>query len=278
MTRNLIVNADDFGLSESVSRGIIKAHRDGILTSTTFMVNFPWAAEVAPMLREAPDLGVGVHLNITTGEPLLPAAKVPSLVNAQGSFCRGLLHLRLRVSPDDVRREWAAQVEKAISLLDRPPTHLDTHRFLQAFPVFAQVMAEVARTYKIPAVRCLYPDMFPTGTFGALDPAGYLFRRYIPRSLSVLAGAGLKYPHRTLGGDFDLPGLLQRLEQAGEGVTEIISHPGELDDRARSLSSLQEQRQVELAAVIAPEARRKVEELGLRLVTFRALTDAGFAD
>ncbi|HLN62643.1 MAG TPA: ChbG/HpnK family deacetylase, partial [Symbiobacteriaceae bacterium] len=131
MARCLIVNADDFGLSESVSRGIIAAHRQGILTSTTFMTNFPWAPEMAPMLAEAPSLGVGVHLNLTTGEPVLAPEQVPTLVDGRGRFVKSMLHLLTRVEMSQVRAEWSAQVEKGIQLLGRLPTHLDTHRYLQ---------------------------------------------------------------------------------------------------------------------------------------------------
>lgn len=271
MSRYLIVNADDFGLSEAVSRGIIKAHREGILTSTTFMVNFPWAAEMAPMLKEAPDLGVGVHLNLTTGAPVLPAERVPTLVNGQGQFSKDLVHLRFRVDLADVRREWCAQVERGIALLGGPPTHLDTHRYLQGFPGYAAVLVEVARTYHIPAVRCLYPgsDLIPPGTFRAWNPAALVVNRYLKQSAAVIAKSGLAYPTSIMAGDFDLAQLIEKLQRVGDGVTEIVTHPGSVDDQLRALSSLVEQREVELAALTDPGARRVVADQGLQLVSFR---------
>ncbi len=271
MPRYLIINADDFGLSEAVSRGIIRAHREGILTSTTFMVNFPWAHEMAAMLREAPDLGVGIHLNLTTGTPVLPPSAIPTVVNREGRFSKALLHLRFRVNLEEARREWSAQVEKGIELLGRLPTHLDTHRYLQGYPGFAAVLVEVARKYRIPAVRCLYPDMTPVGALRRWSPTGLVMDRYLRRSAAVMATAGVRCPDASIAGDFDLPLLLDRLAKVGEGVTEFVTHPGEVDDRLRSLSSLVEQRQVELAALTAPEARRRVEELGIRLVSFAHL-------
>lgn len=272
MARNLIVNADDFGLTEGVSRGIIRAHREGILTSTTFMVNFPWAAEMAPMLKEAPDLGVGVHLNLTTGQPVLPPEQVPSLVDGKGRLSKSLLHIHLRVRTEDARKEWSAQVEKAIRLLGRRPTHLDTHRYLQGFPALAQVMVEVARTYKIPAVRCLYPGPeVDQNMYSRWHPASYLVPRVLRRSVAVLAASGIAYPDAAMAGDFDLVGLLGKLGRVGEGVTELVTHPAIVDDHLRSLSSLQEKREAELAALTAPEARRKVEERGIRLVSFAHL-------
>lgn len=272
MARYLIVNADDFGLSEGVSRGIIRAHREGILTSTTFMVNFPWAAEMAPLLQEAPDLGVGVHLNLTTGTPVLPLEQVPSLVSRAGRLSKSLLHIQFRIRPEDARREWSAQVEKAFRLLGRLPTHLDTHRYLQGFPALAQVMAEVARSYRIPAVRCLYPGSeVDQNMYARWHPASFLVPRVLRRSVAVLARSGVACPDAAMAGDFDLPGLLGKLDRVTDGVTELVTHPALVDERLRSLSSLQGQREVELAALTSPEARQKVAERGIQLVSFAHL-------
>lgn len=268
MTRFLIVNADDFGLSPGVSRGIIQAHRDGILTSTTFMVNFPWAAQMAPLLEEAPSLGVGVHLNLTTGAPVLPPDQVPTLVGRDGQFARSAWRILARIRPAEARREWAAQVEKGIALLGRTPTHLDTHRYLQGYPPLCEAMLAVAKEYGIKAVRILYPQFVPAGAFRRWNPAGFLVDRALVRSAATTRQSGLSHPDVTLAGDFDLAGLLQRLSRVGEGVTELVSHPGEVDEVLLGLTSLREQRLVELAALTAPEARRRVEELRIQLVHF----------
>lgn len=268
MTRYLIVNADDFGLTPGVSRGILRAHREGILTSTTFMVNFPWAGEMADLLNEAPDLGVGIHLNITTGSPVLPPEQVPSLVGRNGAFVRSVWRTLTRLQPEEARAEWSAQVEKGMQLLGRTPTHLDTHRFLQAYPPLCEAMLEVARQYGIKAVRILYPEFVPKGEFRRWSPAGFVVDRSLRRSAALTRESGLRYPDQTLAGDFDLKGLLQRLDRAEEGVSELISHPGEVDERLASLTSLREQREVELAALTAPEARQRIEERGIQRIHF----------
>lgn len=269
MERLLIINADDFGLSDGVSSGIIRAHVDGILTSTSYMVNFPWAEELALMLSQAPALGVGVHLNLTTGSPVLPPEQVPSLVDGSGRFSKSLARIQFRIRPEEALREWSAQVEKCRRLLGRPPTHLDTHRYLQGFPGLAKVMVEVAHRYKIPAVRSLYPGPGLDQTmFSRWNPVSLLVNGALQRSLAVVQESGLRHPDFALAGDFDLPRLLRKLDLVGVGVTELVTHPGHLDDRLRSISSLQGQREVELAALTAPEARRQIEHLGIRLVSF----------
>lgn len=268
MSRYLIINADDFGLSPGVSQGIIRAHREGILTSTSFMVNFPWASEMAPLLEAAPGLGVGVHLNLTTGAPILPPASVPSLVGPDGRFRRSPYRLLLRLRLEEARREWSAQVERAIGLLGRTPTHLDTHRYLQAYPPLCEVMLDVARAFQIKAVRILPPAFLPAGFLSPWNPAGYLLQRALHRSAAITRASGLGHPDQTVAGDFDQALLLQRLDQVGDGVTEFVSHPGEVDEPLLSLTSLREQRQVELAALTVPAVRRRVAERGLQLVHF----------
>lgn len=269
--RYLIVNGDDFGLSPAVSRGILEAHRSGILTSTSFMVNFPWAGEMAAMLQDAPDLGVGIHLNLTTGPPVLPPAEVPTLVNSEGRFSRAWMHLRFRVRPEEARREWCAQVERGIRLLGRLPTHLDTHRYLQAHPVFTEILLWVAKHYQIPAVRCLYPDTPAPGSLGRRNLAEALVERYLRRSAEMIAQSGVRCPDAARAGDFDLQTLLRRLAHLPSGVTELICHPGYVDEDLASLSSLAAHREVELAALTAPAARLVIQEQGIRLVNFRHL-------
>jgi predicted glycoside hydrolase/deacetylase ChbG (UPF0249 family) len=268
MTRYLIVNADDFGLTPGVSRGIIRAHREGILTSTTFMVNFPWAADMAQMLQEAPGLGVGIHLNITTGAPVLPPEQVSSLVGPDGRFVRSGWRLLTRVRPEEAQREWTAQVEKGIALLGRTPTHLDTHRFLQGYPPLCEAMLAVAKRFAIPAVRILYPEFVPVGLYRRWTPAGFMVDRSLKRSASLTRESGLRHPDWTLAGDFDTAGLLQRLDRVPEGVTEIVSHPGEVDEPLAALTSLREQREVELKALVDPEVRQRVAAQGIQLIHF----------
>src|SRR3989442_12181882 len=86
--KRLIVNADDFGRSAGVDRGILRAHREGIVTSTTFMANAPRADEAAALARATPTLDVGVHLVLTHDRPLTDPVRIPSLVRADGSFGR----------------------------------------------------------------------------------------------------------------------------------------------------------------------------------------------
>src|SRR5215831_1943854 len=108
----LIVNADDYAMSPGVSRGILEAHARGVVSSTTALVNTSGAAEALAAARVgAPALGLGLHVNLSFGRPVLPPTTVPSLVGGDGGFHAGarLLDAMKRFRADDIRREVAAQ-------------------------------------------------------------------------------------------------------------------------------------------------------------------------
>ncbi|HEY6051995.1 MAG TPA: ChbG/HpnK family deacetylase, partial [Thermoanaerobaculia bacterium] len=116
MSRLLIVNADDYGLTPGVSAGILKAHRDGIVTSTSVLAVAPAFEESAPALRNAPEIGIGVHL-AAVGEdpPLLPSSRVASLVGDGGGFpstWKAFLRRAAKVRPSELAAEFAAQIER----------------------------------------------------------------------------------------------------------------------------------------------------------------------
>src|SRR5499425_154918 len=115
MSRRLIVNADDFGLTQGVSAGILSAHRHGIVTSTTLLATAAIDAEQLAELRDS-GLGVGIHVNLTLGRPLSGGR---SLVDGDGRFVRDAQHAAVRANAGDVEREVTAQIEKFESLVKR---------------------------------------------------------------------------------------------------------------------------------------------------------------
>ena len=175
----LIVNADDFGISEGVNRGIVEAHLKGILTSTTVMANMPAFEQAAQLRRDHPSLAAGVHLNLTAGNPLLPPHQLPSLVDREGHFLGGrrlLLGLTLgRVDLRQAEAELSAQLERAISA-GFSPDHLDSHHHLHCHPMLQPIVVRLAQRYGIRAIRCPVE----------LNPA-----QLIPKPLHDTVGRGL---------------------------------------------------------------------------------------
>lgn len=146
----LIVNADDFGLTRGVNYGIIDAHVNGLVNSATMMMNMPGTEHAVQLAKEYRALGVGVHLVLTAGKPLL--SDVPTLVKEDGSFHSQSTMREGNIDPDDAEREWEAQIEKFLSY-GLTPTHLDSHHHVHALPILHDVLERLARKYRLP-VRC----------------------------------------------------------------------------------------------------------------------------
>ncbi|MGG2094546.1 chitin disaccharide deacetylase [Bacillus sp. S13(2024)] len=147
----LIVNADDFGLTRGVNYGIVDAHVNGLVNSTTMMMNMPEVEHAVQLAKEYKTLGVGVHLVLTAGKPLLP--DVPSLVKEDGSFHSQSTVWEGNIDPHDVQREWTAQIEKFLSY-GLTPTHFDSHHHVHALPILHDVLERLAEKYRVPVRRC----------------------------------------------------------------------------------------------------------------------------
>lgn len=249
--RALIVNADDWNLTGGVSRGILEAHRHGIVTSTTALVNLPPDEAVWAELRATPTLGVGLHFNLTWGRPVLPAEAVPSLVDAEGRFPRDPEAVAARAKPVEARQELEAQVEAFETRFGRRPTHLDSHHHLHRHPPLEEVVIDFARTAGLP--------------LRSQDPAFRARLRWlgVPTPDHFVGDVGVE-PYWTVSR------LLDTLAGLGDGVTELMCHPGRYDE-ALAWSRYGPQREAELAALADPEVRATVERLGIRLLHFGAL-------
>src|SRR5579864_8715047 len=155
--KQLILNADDFGLTRGVNEGIIRAHREGILTSATLMAcgtAFDHAVELAKL---NPRLGIGCHLVLVGGKAVAPLEEIPSLASNDGCLPDSLAAFVARLStgmirPKDLERELRAQILKTRAAgID--PTHLDTHKHTHAHPVVMRALSRVACELGIPRVR-----------------------------------------------------------------------------------------------------------------------------
>src|SRR5215472_13323215 len=127
----LIVNGDDFGFARSVNTGILRGHREGILTSTTIMANGPAFDDAIEIALANPSLGVGCHVAVVDGLPISPPADIPSLLSSDGRLPGTVTELARKlgrvIRVRDVEREIGAQVQRVIDA-GITPTHLDTHK------------------------------------------------------------------------------------------------------------------------------------------------------
>lgn len=249
--RRLIVNADDFGLTEGVTRGILRAHREGLVTSTTVLANLPGPPALDAEAAGAPALGLGLHLNLTWGVPVSPPATVPSLVGADGRFVRDPAAVGGRARPDEVRREAEAQIGAFARRFGRGPTHLDSHHHVHCQSRVMEAVVDVAADARLPLRS---PD------------AG--FREGLRRR-------GVLTPDHFLGGDdpapyWTLERLLHQLASLPLGLTELMCHPGYFDETL-AYSRYGPPREAELRALCEPAARVTVERLDIQLCHFGVL-------
>jgi len=274
MTRTLIVNADDFGRTRAVSAGIVHAHLHGLVTTTTAMVNLPGAlADVVQASQQAPTLGLGVHLNITCGRPVLDPADVPSLVGADGSFHTpdALAASSRRPDPADVEREWRAQVlafVKTGAALD----HLDSHHHAALFsPEMWQICLTLAAEYacgvRPPAPREIGDDVlfsrFPHDArrFATGEAWQLLVDRRIPSPERLVT--------RFFARRARLVTLLSILDSVPHGTTEVMCHPGWPDATLLSESGYAREREAELEALTSSRAIRLASRCGILRSTYR---------
>ena len=288
--KRLIVNADDFGWSEAVTGGIIKAHREGILTSTTLMANLPGAeAALERARREAPDLGIGLHLVLTEGRPLA-GKNAAWLTDPAGEFIRALpaLSRLVRSSADAreaVRKEWDAQVRWALDH-DLRPTHLDSHKHVHLMPVLLPIAVDLARRHGIPAIRTtaeirlrglarLLPREWTWQDRVRQRLLTWIGRRWGVQARKTVCEAGLATTDWFFGvratGGMSPDVMLQLLRRAPEGTGELMVHPGLAEAEAGRPTRLARSRPLELAALCDKRVREAARELGWTPVNFKDL-------
>jgi predicted glycoside hydrolase/deacetylase ChbG (UPF0249 family) len=282
MGKQLIVNADDYGRAPGVSRGILKAHREGIVTSTTVMINQPGIDVQLAGALACPDLGIGLHLVFSAWRPVLPPDSVPGLVDRDGMFLdHHTLWARAKEIPvQQLRAELGAQIDRFVSLTGRLPDHLDCHHFVYLYPPFFEVYADLAAEHHLP-LRVPFP---PETDFEAAVRTlpfleGFphdLLRGMIVTNSTQLRAHGLAHPDYFIGTFFGQEALtrdhvLGLLDTLPGGVSELMCHPG-LDDPALGQSSYRAEREAELALLTHPAVRERVEALEIELTTFGALS------
>ena len=275
MTARLIINADDYGRTPEISRGIRYAHLNGIVTSTTCMMNMPGVSSgIALALEETPRLGMGVHLVLTAGKPLLPAAKLPGLTTADGSFLKqdALIRKAPNLYPGIVKEEWRAQIEAFMTAAGKKPTHLDSHHHSSYFtPALITSMLELAREYDLPIRLPIAHGQesysgLPDELVEALsESAPRILEKFQPRSPDAFFASF--YDENATRAEFLR--ILSHL--LPNGSFEIMSHPGFVDETFARESSYNFQRQTELEILTDPIMRQEVEKRGIELISFAQL-------
>jgi predicted glycoside hydrolase/deacetylase ChbG (UPF0249 family) len=234
----LIINADDFGLSRSVNQGIIQAHCEGILTSTTIMANMPYFEEAANLAHQHTDLGVGVHLNIIRGTPLSDPMKVPSLIDNRCFFFNHISKFMFRLflgrlNPEEIRTEYRAQIERVIENGLRP-THIDSEKHHHLLPGLLPIVVELAKYYHIQKIRLIDERPFlyfsPANFINVQYPKATLLSLLSQRYQQQLLKEGIitvdKFYGISVSRRMTLDGVINFLKRLDGGIFEFMCHPG----------------------------------------------------
>ncbi|MGB6973336.1 MAG: ChbG/HpnK family deacetylase [Terracidiphilus sp.] len=279
MTR-LIVNADDFGLTPGVNRAILELHRAGVLTSTTLMARAPATAEAIALARATPTLGVGCHVVLIDGQPVLPASELPTLVDLRtghfhptpGRFLTRLFTGRIRVS--EIEAEATAQIALLQSRGLRI-THIDTHKHTHMFP---PVLRAILRAARKAGIRCIRNPFEPEWAVRATPRASRLrsvevfaLRLLRPYFQRLIDKEGFVTTDGTIAvagtGVLDAAMVRSLMNQLPAGTWELVTHPGYNDaDLAKVRTRLRASREIERSAL---EALR--EFVAIDLISFAAL-------
>ncbi|MBV9587567.1 MAG: hopanoid biosynthesis-associated protein HpnK [Alphaproteobacteria bacterium] len=271
--RRLIVTADDFGRDIAVNEAVERAHRDGILSTTSLMVGAPAAADAVARARRQADLHVGLHLVLIDGDPVLPREELGCLVRCDGRFDDNPLRsgLRFCFRPKACRllaAEIRAQFE-AFRATGLALDHVNAHKHMHLHPTVARLVIEIGRDYGMHAVRLPAESKktlrraFPGERLSSTPPAVAVaaLRRRLRRS-------GLAFNDHVFGiawsGGMTEERVLELLPHLPRGVSEIYSHPA--TDASAAVPGYRPLE--ELAALVSPRVQQLIDELGITLVTY----------
>ena len=266
----LIVNGDDIGMSHAANRASIDAMENGFMTTGTIMVPCPWFPEIAAYARDNPDADFGLHLTHTSEwktykwGPVSNKNEVPGLVNPEGYFWPTTPDVYMHSSPEEVKAEAIAQIEKALAAgID--VTHLDSHMgVLQYHPEYHRVYHALAVDYDLPVRMASQAELTRRGYPGlrpALKAAGILSPDFL-----VFGG-----PER---GESITDYWKRQLSNLQPGVNELFIHAAIDGEELRSMTNSWETRATEHRLFTSdPEIRRIIEERGIILIGYRALRD-----
>ncbi len=278
--RFAIINGDDFGFSRSVNQGIIQAHEQGVLTSTSLMVTGDAAKEAIALARNHPNLAVGLHLVLVCGRAVLPPSQIPHLVDSMGNFSNSSLQAGLRyqfhrAAREELRREIRAQLSK-FRESGLPLSHVDGHLHLHVHPVVLSILVELAQEFDIRVIRLpseelvmnlkldhqgLLTKLVWSGVFGRL-------RRY---GEGLLSSQGISFANKVYGllqtGKMTEEYLLSLIPQIQADLVEIYFHPAVANDR-EPLNGSPGAGAVELAALLSAQVREVLIANGFELTNY----------
>jgi len=288
MTRNLIINADDFGLNSGVNRGIIECHQKGIVTSTTLMVNCPGTKEAAELAKENPELGVGLHFNVTVGQPI--SKRISSLTDKDGFFWpRKQFEKKAvtgKIMPKDIEEELHLQWD-ILESLGITATHIDSHQHVHALPGISSIVLAFAKEKNVPvripqeknimhhvlSLRSIHPKNILTLlrkqllNFYCQHFRRDALKQQVKTNDHFMSIFGFWPPIRTITVD-TYTSLFKKMT---EGTTELMVHPADISTPATSnfTTSITHISMQEMKLLQDPTLKKTIQACSIQLVSYK---------
>ncbi len=265
--RYLIVTADDFGAARCVNEAVEIAHTQGILTAASLMVAGEAVDDAVERAHRLPGLGVGLHIVLADGRPVLPPEKLPALVGPDGQFL-GMIRTAFAIALwPPARRQMRAEVSAQFARFAAtglPLDHVNSHKHFHLHPMIASAIVDAGKRHGLAAMRVPVEP-------GIAGLAAALMRWWAGRLGKRLRRAGLAVNDRVAGlaatGQFDTPRMVKAIDSLADGVTELYCHPATADAYPGSAPGYRYRE--ELAALTAPQARAAVIASGAGHGNFR---------
>jgi hopanoid biosynthesis associated protein HpnK len=284
--RRLIVNADDFGLTPGVNRAIVEAHAEGSVTSATLMANSAAFDNAVSLAKAQTQLGVGCHVVLVNGSPVLPRDEVRGLISSgSGRFAESLYGFALRVATGrtdarEIEAEVSAQLRKLQSA-SIAISHIDTHKHTHVLPQVLRPLLRAARGRGVRAVRNPFEPIRSswlrgyTGMWGQYGKIK-LLHLLAGRFREEVARAGMTTTDGTIGivatGFMDEVLLRRMVEALPEGTWELVCHPGYNDAALKAARTrLRGSRAEELRLLTSPNVREMLARSGVGVISYRDL-------
>lgn len=280
--KELIINADDFGLSHGANKAIIKAWQEGVLTSASLMVGGKAFDEAVELAKANPGLQAGLHLTLVHGCSVLPPSEIPGLVDSEGNFTdnpvlAGMRYFFLKELKKQLQMEIEAQIVR-VKDAGIPLSHIDGHLNIHMQPAVFAILMELAPRYGIRSFRLTRESLSDNLAVDrerklgkALD--AFIFSRLAAHCGPRLDKLGVFHAQEVKGllnsGRMTEGYLLRALERVREGVTEIYLHPGCLPCEEITRRMPDYSHEAELAALTSPKVKEKLAKLGIVLRNYR---------
>ncbi|MDI6698938.1 MAG: ChbG/HpnK family deacetylase [Candidatus Saccharicenans sp.] len=286
MSKQLIINADGFGFTFGVNRGIIETIEKGVVRSTSALANMPAIEEVKKLKDRFPGVSIGIHFNLSVGRPVSSPDDVPTLIDEKGEFLRYAFVPKLlsgRISFSDMVKELDNQVRR-LAELGIKPTHFDGHQNKHLYLPFFLAALKVAKEWDIKFMRSHNRYLFIGGgsriakiIYYYLSHPQRLFSHTGAKVLTWYAQVkGIKTSDRLITPSYadntrknSLETWLGIMSTLPEGVNEIYCHPGYPDELLAKYAYYVKEREIEVEVLTSRELKEAIEREGIQLISFK---------